>query len=201
MGQGVVVNKAMYGAVLVAAGALGVSAAQAQTASNPPDAPDPATIAMPALAFTPTAEDDGAYDKFFYFHRDATSFAEAWADIRECDALSSGANIYLSSGPAMNPAFVQQYGALGAGVGGAIGAALADALVGSAMRRAQYRINMRTCMSFKGYKRYALNRALWEQFNFAEGNGRKHESVRNAALAQQALVAAQATPASKELEP
>ncbi len=152
---------------------------------------------MPELQFTPTPIDEGDYDKFFYFHREGTSFLEAYADIKECDALSSGMSFYTNSDAAMNSA-TAQYGMAGA-VGGAIGAALADAIFGSAQRRQMRRINLRNCMGFKEYRRYPLNRALWSEFNFEEGMGRKKENVREEALQLQALVASGPKPATKEL--
>jgi hypothetical protein len=123
-----------------------------------------------------------------YFHRDGTSFAEAYADLRECDALSSGISYYGGDTAFM----VAQYG-----MAGAIGSAIADAIYGSAERRRQRRLNMRNCMGFKGYQRYGLKKELWEAFNFEEGNGRKPDDEREAALRQQARVAAGPKPAQQ----
>jgi hypothetical protein len=150
--------------------------------------PDPATIEMPRLDFTPTAEDASNYDKYFYFHRDGTSFAEAYEDVKECDALASGISYY--SGGAIDYAMAQyQYGFVTGAIAGAIGDAMADAIYGSAGRRRIRRVNMRNCMGFKGYQRYGLSKDLWEVFNFEEGNGRKESGVRKEALVKQALVA------------
>jgi hypothetical protein len=160
--------------------------------------PSPDGLKMPKLDFTPTALDEQDYDKYFFFYRANTSFAQAYADIKECDALSSGSSIYLDNSAAIAGA-TAQYGALAAGIGGAIGSAIADAIFGSAQRREQRRINLRNCMSFKQYQRFGLNHDLWSAFNFEEGNGRKKEGVRNDALALQALVASGPQPATKEL--
>lgn len=100
---------------------------------------------MPALDFTPTPEIEADFEKYFYFHREGTSFAEAYSDIRECDALSSGSSIYLG-GNASTDAVAAQYGVLAGALGNAIGSAIADAIFGSAERRKQRRINMRNCM-------------------------------------------------------
>lgn len=153
---------------------------------------------MPRLDFTATPEIEQDYDKYFYFHRANTSFAEAYADIHECDALASGSSIYLGDSPAAAGA-TAQYGALAGALGNAIGSAIADAIFGSAARRAQRRINLRNCMYFKEYKRYGLSRDLWTEFNFEEGMGRKKEDRRNDALALQALVASGPTPTTREL--
>jgi hypothetical protein len=160
---------------------------------------DPATIVMPKLDFTATPEIDADFDKYFYFHRDGTSFTEAYSDIRECDALASGSSIYLHTDSTAMGAAMAQYGALAGGVGGVIGSVIVDAIFGSAARRQQRRINMRNCMGFKGFQRYGLSRDLWKEFNFEEGNGRKKEGVRDEALEQQALVASAAKPTTKEL--
>jgi hypothetical protein len=160
--------------------------------------PSPEGLEMPKLDFTPTPLDEQNYDKYFYFHRADTSFAQAYADIKECDALSSGSSIYLDNSAAMAGA-TAQYGALAAGIGGAIGSAIADAIFGSAQRREQRRINLRNCMGYKQYQRFGLSHELWSAFNFEEGNGRKKEGVRNDALALQALVASGPLPTTKEL--
>ncbi len=164
----------------------------------PYEAPDPATLKMPALAFTETPEIVADFNKYFYFHREGTSYTEAYADVRECDALASGSSIYANNASAMAAA-TAQYGVLAAGVGSAIGSAVADAIFGSAARREQRRVSVRNCMAFKGYARYGLSGDLWKEFNFEEGNGRKKEAVRNADLALQALVASGPKPAGKEL--
>lgn len=161
--------------------------------------PDPAGLKMPELGFTATPEIEADFTKYFYFHRDQTSFAEAYADIRECDALASGSSVYMRYDAAMSGAYAAQYGALGAGVGGVIGSAIADAIFGSAMRRQQRRISLRNCMGFKGYQRYGLSGDLWKEFNFEEGMGRKKEDVRDDAIALEALVASGPAPTTKEL--
>ncbi|MBO0749663.1 MAG: hypothetical protein J2O44_04415, partial [Porphyrobacter sp.] len=53
-----------------------------------------AAIKMPVLAFQETPDIAADYDKYFYFNRPGTSFDEAYADVTECDALSSGMNYY-----------------------------------------------------------------------------------------------------------
>jgi hypothetical protein len=160
--------------------------------------PSPEGLAMPKLDFTATPEIEQDYDKYFYFHRANTSFAEAYVDIHECDALASGSSIYFNSSTATAAALANS-SVLAAGVGGAIAGAMMDAIFGSSARRAQRRQNVRNCMHFKDYKRYGLSRDLWTEFNFEEGMGRKKEGVRNDALALQALVASGPAPTTKEL--
>lgn len=172
------------------------SAAPASEA--PPALPDPSKIVMPDLSVTPTAQDAQDFDKYFYFNRADTSFAQAWADITECDALSSGI-AYRAGGSEPYPGYYgSQYG-VGGVIGGMIGSALADAIHGSAARREIRRENMRNCMGFKGYLRYGLPKDVWEQFNFEEGNGRKPEDERAMALAQQAVAASGPQPQGEAL--
>lgn len=175
--------------------------AQEQAAPQlvPYELPDPATLTRPKLEFTPTPQDEADFDKYFYFHREGTTFAEAYADIRECDALASGSSIYLGGNSAAIAGATAQYGVLAAGIGSAVGSLLADAIFGSAARRQQRRINLRNCMGFKDYQRYGLTGELWKDFNFEEGHGRKKEGERDDALELQALVASGPKPTTKEL--
>lgn len=155
-------------------------------------------IEMPALAFEANERIVGDFDKYYYFHRDDTSFSEAYADITECDQLSSGISYYAGGGEPYPGYYASQYG-IGGAIGGAIGSAIADAIFGSAGRRKIRRINMRNCMGFKGYQRYGLEKDLWKEFHFEEGNGRKRDDVREAALLQQARVASGPKPEAEEL--
>ncbi len=174
----------------------------ADAAAAPPpsvEVPDPTGLKLPTLDHAATPEIEADYKKYFYFHRAETSFAEAYADIRECDALSSGSNIYMGADSGAMAANMMQYGVLAGGIGSALGSALADAIFGSAARRDQRRVNLRNCMGFKGYQRFGLSGELWKEFNFEEGHGRKKEDVRDDALAIQALVASGPRPTAQEL--
>ena len=86
-------------------------------------------------------------------------------------------------------------------IGGAIASVLIDAVVGSAERRKARRLNMRTCMYYKGYDRYGLRKDLWQEFNFDEGNGREDEDDRSRALLMQARVASSPRPQQEVLAP
>ena len=181
-------------------------AVQAQAIKNEPPMrhftdTEIAAVAMPALAFQASAEDVDNYDKYFYFHRPDTSFDQAYADVVECDALSSGVSIYMGASSGAMAGAMAQYGMLAGAAGGAIASIAMDAIFGSAARRAARRANMRNCMYFKGYHRYGLDKDLWQEFNFEEGNGRKEESERERDLRIQARVASGPTPAGEALEP
>ena len=160
-----------------------------------------AAVRMPALAFDETAEDVENYEKYFYFHRPETGFDEAYADIVECDALSSGVSIYRGADDAAIASAAIQYGVGPAMIGGAIASVLIDAVVGSAERRKARRLNMRTCMDYKRYDRYGLRKDLWQEFNFDEGNGREDEDDRSRALLMQARVASSPRPQQEVLAP
>ena len=181
-------------------------AAQAQAIKNEPpmrefSEAEIAAISMPALAFEETSNIAGDYEKYFYFHRDGTSFDEAYADITECDALTSGLSYYGGANDAAIAGAMAQYGVLAGGIGGAIGGLMADAIFGSAERRKQRRMNLRNCMFYKGYDRYGLEKGLWQEFNFEEGLTRENAADRERAILMQALVASGPKPQQKVIEP
>ena len=160
-----------------------------------------AAVRMPALAFDETAEDVENYEIYCSLHRPETGFDEAYSDIVECDALSSGVSIYRGADDAAIASAAIQYGVGPAMIGGAIASVLIDAVVGSAERRKARRLNMRTCMYYKGYDRYGLRKDLWQEFNFDEGNGREDEDDRSRALLMQARVASSPRPQQEVLAP
>lgn len=165
-------------------------AAGGQGAAAPP--PDPATIPMPNLAFTPTSEAEANYDKYFIFNRAATDLATAYADLRECDGYARGLS-YRTDVPAGSP--------YASGLVGAAAIAVADAVLGSAQRRRERRRNMLTCMRFKEYRVFGLPKDLWEPFNFEEGNRTVPETERQRLLMIQARVASGPAPTVGEVRP
>jgi hypothetical protein len=158
-----------------------------------------AAIPMPELAFDASTVRESDFEKYYYFHRAKTDFNAAYADIQECDALSSGISYYRGSAEPYPGYYATQYG-IGGVIGSVIGEAIADAIYGSSLRRKTRRINMRNCMGFKGYQRYGLAKSLWREFNFEEGGGRVSDNVRDAALKRQALVASGPKPTGKVLQ-
>ena len=149
------------------------------------DPGDPAKVTMPALAF----KDDGTaaadFDKYYAFRRTDTDFATAYADIAECDGYARG----LQSGIGYYQTPYPYAGTMAGAVGGALGSIMADMIFGSAEKRRLRRVNMRTCMNFKGYDRYGLSKDVWDAFNFEEGLSGVTEEKRQGYLKQQALVA------------
>jgi len=179
----------------LAAALLAAQPAESQRESAPAVAIDPSSIPMPDLDFEPNEEDVRNYSKYFYFHRADTDFATAYSDLQECDGYARGLSYSVGGGPVPYP----YAGTLGGAVGGAIGSALVDAIAGSAERRRQRRVNMRPCMTFKGYRTYGLRKSLWEDFNFDEGNSRVEEERRQRLLQIQARVASGPTPRIGEM--
>lgn len=184
----------------IAALAVSSSSALAQVSATKADdvmtaIPDPSTVEMPELGFTPTALIEQDFDKYYIFNRADTPFADALTDIRECDNLARG----LDSGYRYQEAAYPYTYTMAGAVGGVIGNALVAAIFGSAEKRRMRRVNMRKCMHFKGYSRFGLSKELWEKFNFEEGFDGVREGERQVLLAKQAKVASGPIPAGKDL--
>jgi hypothetical protein len=183
-----------------AAGAAVARVAYVEDGASPFGTPtftnaDSRSMKMPVLHFTEDAAAAGDFDKYYYFHRADTDFATAYGDVRECDGYARG----LQSGIGLVQTPYPYAGTMAGAVGGAIGNAMAVAIFGSSEKRRMRRVNMRTCMYFKGYERFGLSKALWEEFNFEEGLSGVSEGRREAYLKIQALVAATAKPEGKVL--
>ncbi len=140
---------------------------------------------MPKLAYTSDGTEAADFDKYYAFHRADTDFATAYGDIAECDNYARG----LQSGIGDVQVPYPYAGTMAGALGGAIGSAVAMAVFGSAEKRRLRRINMRTCMNFKGYDRYGLPKSLWDEFNFEEGLSGVNDTKRQHYLKLQALVA------------
>ena len=126
---------------------------------------DVAAIQVPSLDGKAEPGEGDDYDKYYYFHRNETGFKEALADLRDCDGLARGLSRPYSN---YTPVPYPYQGTMAGAIGGAIGNMLAVAIFGSAQVRALRRVNMRRCMSFKGYQRYGLAKDIWKEFNFEE---------------------------------
>lgn len=156
-------------------------------------------VAMPDLAYEPDPEIEADFEKYFFFHREDTSFDQAFADISECDALAHGITKYGSDWP---PTASQRTMDLGPVLGSMTALTNPfDAIFGSEKRRWIRRYNIRTCMFYKGYDRYGLEKSLWQAFHFEEGFSRENARDRLAALLKQARVASGQKPPLEVLEP
>lgn len=156
---------------------------------------DAALVRMPELSFTPSGDEAGDFDKYYFFHRPDTDFATAYADIAECDGNARD----LQSNIAYQDAPYPYTGTVAGAAGGLLGNLLAQAIAGSAEKRRLRRVNMRTCMNFKGYDRYGLSKSVWSEFNFEEGLSEADEARRERCLKQQALAASAGKPSGKVL--
>lgn len=157
-------------------------------------ADEAATLELPNLQFSESLEDAKNYDKYYYFRRDNTDFATAYADITECDGYARG----LVSGYRYQDAPYPYAGTLAGAAGGMIANAMMAAIFVPGEKRRMRRVNMRQCMGFKGYDRLPLSKEPWSAFNFEEGTGAEEEASRLKALKLQALVASTA-PASEKV--
>lgn len=146
---------------------------------------DGQSVTMPKLDYTSDGTEAADFDKYYAFHRADTDFATAYGDIAECDNYARG----LQSGIGDMQVPYPYAGTMAGALGGAIGSAVAMAVFGSAEKRRLRRVNMRTCMNFKGYDRYGLPKALWDDFNFEEGLSGVNDTKRQHYLKLQALVA------------
>lgn len=125
--------------------------------------PDPATVNVPAI--TPSADPKVRKDgyKFFYFHNPSVSFAEAYADLAECQGLIAG-TIFGTGGalPAFRPWVETPRPRQGYGPG-------ASSVLGSILipkfERGQRNNKLRRCMEPRGYSRYPVAEAVWDQLN------------------------------------
>lgn len=184
-------RKARFAAV---AAALAVFA-HPSSAANVPQIPDPTKLQLPDLNVALTDEDRAAGDKYFFFHRADTTYEQALGDIRQCDDLARGVKSLQNWVNAPYP-----YAGTLAGAGGAIIGNMMVALIfGSAEERKMRRANMRRCMNYKGYDRYALPKDSWKQFNFEEALKSIPNDERLLMLAQQAKAASGPKPLSGAL--
>ena len=160
------------------AGALWCASSVAAPAANlapfaTPPAVDPAAVASPDLQFTPTAEDQEGFEKYFYFHRAGTDFATAYADLNECDSYARAVGPSQKYDPVSSPVWAMQQqmitqygmaGAAGGAIGGIIGGIVAAEIAAAAQRKMR-RQTMLTCMGFKEYQAYGAPKKLWQLFN------------------------------------
>lgn len=147
-----------------------------------PPAADPAAVASVDTNVTTTAEDQGDFDKYFYFHRENTDFASAYADLNECDSYARAVGPSAKYDPVSSPVWAMQQqmitqygmaGAAGGAIGGIIGSLVA-AEIAAAEQRKMRRKTMLTCMGFKEYRAYGVPKKLWVTFN-SEGRSLQEE--------------------------
>ena len=169
-------DRTMRGSVL--AGIAGTLLAAASPAACAGVQGQPAEGNVPDLSFAPTPAIERGYDKFFVYHREATDFPTAYADLKECDAYARGISLHVAAA-------------------GALTALVVDAIVGAAQRHDISRRNMRTCMRFKEYRHYGLSEALWKRIGLEPASGSPGEAERVIRL--QARIASGPRPTQADL--
>lgn len=162
-------------------------------------APDPAEVIKPSIEFEETRRAQSKFNQYFYFHRADTDFTTALTDVRECDLRARGLwqadLVYgLPKERAVDPSDTFL-----AGIAGPMVSGLVAAIAAPSEARRERRFGLRRCMSFKGYGRYGLTQALFEEFNFEATDSDLTEVERQAMLAQQALVASGEQPKTEPL--
>jgi hypothetical protein len=142
----------------LALAALAATPAAADGTLKPLDRPDPATVAVPDLAFTPKPGDVRNYDDYFYFYKPGVTYETAFADIDTCRMYGESARLStlppkfvpLGADAVRRPnAFANgagfQYGLVGVLIVGLIVEAAEEDATSSTSRR---------CLHYKGYVRY-----------------------------------------------
>ncbi len=158
-------------------------------------------VEMPDLAYEPDPKIEADFNKYFFFHREDTSFDQAFADISECDALAQGVDVFMNIGNPTVPETFADFGPVGGALSILSGRLMGDAIFGSSERRRVRRLDLRNCMFYKGYDRYGLEKSLWQAFHFEEGFRRENVRNRLVALMKQARVASGPKPPLEVLAP
>ena len=174
----------LYGALCAAI--FGASAASAEPA--PVGASDEAV-----RAFRPPPADLHTFQRPFYFHKDGVPIELARADILECRDYAAKAVLWAripDRVPVAEKAVKPE--ATGSGIISPLAAGVVLSLFGGAEQRKIAAANLRKCMGFKGYRRYALSEPLWEWLNRGEAAE---------ILDRQARIASGSAPAAPWLDP
>jgi hypothetical protein len=158
---------------------------------RPMERPDPASVTVPALQ---AADPDGVrdYDKHFVFWRPDTSYEVAFSDLDECRIYGLETKIVavppkyapLGATEIRKPEtpVVTQYGIAGAVIGG---------LFIDAAQKDTYRQSEKRCMALKGYGRFGVSKATWNEVMAGKGAE---------ALARRAVIAAGSRPATQSVD-
>jgi len=168
-----------------------------QKTMGPLERPDPATVKIPDLNFTPRSSDSDDYDEYYYFYKQGTSYAQAFADLDQCRLVSLETQLvsvppkFVPLGSDMvadrsrmdlSPAWMM-YGIAGG---------ITVELIVRPAEDDNTRENDKRCMAYKGYSRYGTTSDIWHKINVG--------SVGDD-LARQALIASGPKPEAKAIDP
>lgn len=151
--------------------ALSMPAAADEMGSKSAALPDPATIVVPDLSGSGSAEVVENGWKYFFFRQDGVSFADAHADLAFCYRYMGNSNwgtvgmprfVPWQEAPVdrtkdINAPVNSNYGLLGY----AVGAVISGMIEGTLVRRDR-QSKMRRCMETRGYVRYGVAEEIWE---------------------------------------
>jgi hypothetical protein len=172
------------------------SASQADAPTTPPAPPDPAKLSVPPLPLPFIEKDRQDSDSRYYFQKDGVSYQNAFADFQLCSQYSGTVVLvakprdYVPLGTDLvatdtsedaAPQVIPPYGGL-------VGALLFDAFVAPEINASA----MRLCMSYRGYKRYAVSSAAYREIT--RGNDTEE-------MARQAIVASGPAPQGGDVGP
>ncbi len=179
-------------AALALAG-FAITPAIADGVLKPLDRPDPATVTIPDLAFTPTPGDVRNYDDYFYFYKPGVTYETAFADIDTCRMYGESARL-VTVPPKFVPLgadAVRRPNAMANGVGaqyGVVGLLIAGLIIEEDATNA----TSRRCLHYKGYVRYGTRWDIAKKI--AAGSDVER-------VARMASIAAGAAPQTEALDP
>ncbi len=154
-------HQAWLGALLLAA--LMAAPVEAQVSQSIPPVED---VVLPDLSSTndPAVADEGW--KYFFFHKQGTTYADAYADFAECYHFLPGAGVKIpyflpmfvpwgeKTTAAVKPVTGGQYGLVGIAI---------MAMVPDPAERRSRQSRLRRCLEPRGYVRYPLSKDSWEE--------------------------------------
>jgi hypothetical protein len=176
--------------------ACGATAGGQPATANTTAMPDPATVSVPDVNAKPAPRDRSDPDVQFYFHKTGASFAAALADYQACNGLTADIEIFAPPPPfvPIGTDIIPNNGDASGAVWqmfGLVGVIIVGISHDEDIKDWQ-RFNMRRCMYYKGYRRYATTETVWTQIN----KGTPAEVA-----TRLALIASGSTPQTEAVEP
>jgi len=179
----------------LAAALLGLASASHAAAPEAPLVPPaPATLSMPPLPLPFTEKDRRDSNSRYYFHKEGASYQAVIADLMLCTEYSHTVTLvarpkdFIPLGSiVMAP---DRRGTIAMNAFATLG--LVGAMLGAYVESEMAEGNMRLCMSYRGYKRYAVSRAAYREIT----RGSDTETMQ-----RQAIVASGPAPLGGEVGP